>query len=501
VEPGAFLGVDGGAVLKGIEACEGMWEGIQVLGDPSLRQLPMNQGVVRLSEGAMIRDALTGIRTGRTAYNANGHPVPSFQSPGGIVQVFGGRFRNNRKGVEFLPYTDPMTPAFNRSAFINARFEATDVMRDPDFVDARGRRLSVSEHLTLFEVRGVRVFGTDFVHSAGLDEDLRGTGIGAFDATFTVGSRCLDTVFDPVPGCQNQDRSRFEDLAQGIVTEATLSTRRMSVRDSDFVDVQRGITTTAQSFDRIEDNNFQISPGFSGATYGVAIDGGEGFVVAGNHFTSDLSANNAAVQVRDSGLLPNQLAENEVETVVAGFRLFGDNPELDVFCNRFTANPEAALVVGGLLKAQGSCQPGEFAADNTFATSAATHILSGLGPGFTYHHSLAPLAQPVTVGPVTLVGCPGQVPTCPRPDPCQNPADCPIEPQLLVRLAQEGRYPRLAAVLEEAALQEAARDGANLWLARYFAEEREFLRAEAALSRISGLLKGHAVSRTLRNLR
>ena len=63
IRPGGKLVVDGGTLTS---ACSGeMWQGIEIVGDRNKRQLPQWQGSVELKNGAVIENAVCGIRTGR----------------------------------------------------------------------------------------------------------------------------------------------------------------------------------------------------------------------------------------------------------------------------------------------------------------------------------------------------------------------------------------------------------------------------------------------------
>ena len=118
------------AVLRGLEKnpdnpCgrEYMWDGISVEGDPGAPEGSLYQGVVEIIDGATIQDARCGMRLdSRTWYN-NQPPQPDPPSNteqwdrgrlsypdaeghgGGSVYGVHANFLNNRKDVEFLPYT------------------------------------------------------------------------------------------------------------------------------------------------------------------------------------------------------------------------------------------------------------------------------------------------------------------------------------------------------------------------------------------------------------
>lgn len=429
VEPGGYLEIRR-ATLGGLDACNGMWEGVQVLGDPEKSQRPVTQqGRLVARNGATIRDAVVGVHVGGTTYNENGHLAATFTHAGGIVQMKGARLLDDRKGVAFLPYLPPPPHpnAINLSYFNDVTFESDAFMRDPDYVTPDGRRVAVNEHLSLFGVRGVRVSGSTFrntVPATELDPDVRGTGIAAFDATFSVSEGCQSLPIFPFPNCLEPDPTEFQGLTAGIVSGTTLFDRRMSVSGSRFSEVQQGITSVGQYFDSISDNVFDLPPGVVIPVHGVLMDAASGFSLRRNELGAGLAFGNSGVVVRDSGSLPSRIQDSSFTGMATGIRTLGANPELDVFCNTFEANPAGALVVGdGYLKPQGEgCGPGDLRADNTFLSPGLTHLYSFGSQSLVYRHASGPLN---TLGDVT-VKClvPPRAPQCPRPPAC-NPV-CPF---------------------------------------------------------------------------
>ena len=96
VRPGGKLVVDGGT-LTSVDS-GGMWQGVEVWGHRNRHQTAADQGTLELRNGAVIENALCGVRTGRGS--------DSLHTTGGIVTAENSTFRNCAKAVEFLPYTD-----------------------------------------------------------------------------------------------------------------------------------------------------------------------------------------------------------------------------------------------------------------------------------------------------------------------------------------------------------------------------------------------------------
>ena len=119
VRPGGKLIVDGGTLTN---ACTGeMWQGIFVEGNRNLHQTEANQGTVVLRNGAVIENAICGIRTGA--------PGDSTITTGGIIYASNTTFRNNRRAVAFFPYADTISGTIirnNFSGFSNCTFTIDD---------------------------------------------------------------------------------------------------------------------------------------------------------------------------------------------------------------------------------------------------------------------------------------------------------------------------------------------------------------------------------------
>ena len=97
VRPGGKLIVDGGTLTS---ACSNeMWQGIEVVGDHTKRQLPQYQGTVELRNGATIENAYCAIRTGL-------HEDIDYATTGGIIKADSSYFVNNRCAVEMNSYTN-----------------------------------------------------------------------------------------------------------------------------------------------------------------------------------------------------------------------------------------------------------------------------------------------------------------------------------------------------------------------------------------------------------
>ena len=178
VRPGGKLIVDGGTLTN---ACAGeMWRGIEVVGDRTKRQLPQYQGTVDLRNGATVENAHSAIRTG-----LRGDTV--FATTGGFILADSAFFINNRRAVEFLSYTNHNFGgeiADNLSSFCKCTFSVDD---DNLFGQDNGEFI---DHVTMWEVRGVKFRGCVFNNlTTGATDDRRHV-IYTVDAGFNVDSQC-----------------------------------------------------------------------------------------------------------------------------------------------------------------------------------------------------------------------------------------------------------------------------------------------------------------------
>ena len=76
-----------------------LWQGIEVVGDRTKRQLPQYQGTVELKNGAVIENAHCGIHTGLPGDAA-------YATAGGIIKTDSAFFKNNRRAVALVIRND-----------------------------------------------------------------------------------------------------------------------------------------------------------------------------------------------------------------------------------------------------------------------------------------------------------------------------------------------------------------------------------------------------------
>jgi len=205
VQPGAKLIIDGGKITC---VC-GLWQGIEVQGNPTLSQNPVNnQGVVEIINGGTIENALVGIFAPAHKYAID--PVTTGFGGGGIIKATDAVFRNCEVGVRidnyhnFNPITHLSLP--NRSYFKKCLFETTN-----SFISG-----SVpSTFIYLDNVEGVNILGNTFQNTnTSMPSYDRGKGIQSYDANYSVKPFC-NSLWVPCPPT-SQIPNNFTNLVYGI---------------------------------------------------------------------------------------------------------------------------------------------------------------------------------------------------------------------------------------------------------------------------------------------
>ena len=245
--PGGKLVVDGGTLTS---ACPGeMWQGIEVVGDRTKRQLAQYQGIVELRNGATIENAHCGIRTGLQG-------DASYATTGGIIRAEDAYFINNRRSVEFLSYTNHAlngSVTNNQSYFTGCSFTVND---DNLFSQGNGQFI---DHVTLWEVKGIAFNGCTFENATTAQGDRR-HAIYAEDAGFTVDKRCTDPVYNPSTcTCNAFVRSTFSGFA--IAIEANTSGNQFPVKidHSRFSENGTGVRINGNHFATVTRCDFDLT--------------------------------------------------------------------------------------------------------------------------------------------------------------------------------------------------------------------------------------------------
>jgi hypothetical protein len=294
VMPGAKLRVENGAKITCYGNCKpGMWDGIEVWGSELQEQdilnnavidinyqhetLSTNQGLVILSSGGSIENALIGITASHSA-NIENQSYGNYLT-GGIIQASDFSFINNHIDAEVLHYhslDQNFNENPNKSTFTNCTFVNSEILADPTagmseiFSNYSSREFNES-HLHIWNINGVVVnsckFKTDFTDVNGL-KPTHSKGIEAFDATFKVtGSGSYgDTNYYP---------STFENLEFGILNGSyngscdpeqynTLNSAICNINRSSFKNCMRGIELDGTILSKVNRCQFDMTDEYGG---------------------------------------------------------------------------------------------------------------------------------------------------------------------------------------------------------------------------------------------
>ena len=388
VHPGGKLIVDGGTLTS---ACTGeMWQGIFVEGNRNLHQTEANQGTVVLRNGAVIENALRGIRTGA--------PGDNWNTTGGIVQCSNSTFHNNRKAVAFYPYADIVsgtTVRDNFSSFSNCTFTV-----DNDNLFA-ANNTAFDAHATLWDVKGVTFEGCTFTNATTAMTFDKGYAIKSIDAGFRVATLCDNVYPEPNTDCrcpENQATySQFSGFQTAISASTSGNTYYVLVDEAQFSNNGTGIYISGNNHVTVTRNDFDMNslPGTITEGTGLSLSGCTGYLVEENNFhRTSLSGPFPfeGICVTNSGTAANLLYRNDFSHLQKAVRVVGTNGGsqkpvgLVCSCNSFQSNVYDFYVAASsnMSPQQGSASAG---ADNSFSSTSSSSLYNAGTVATDYYYS------------------------------------------------------------------------------------------------------------------
>ena len=398
VRPGGKLIVDGGTLTN---SCTGeMWQGIYVEGHSNLHQTEANQGKVVLKNGAVIENALCGIRTGAPGDTSN-------TSTGGIVHASDATFRNCAKSVAFFPYADTVsgtTIRNNFSGFSNCTF----TIDDNNLFAANDT--SFDTHAYLWDVRGVSFEGCTFSNATTAMTYDRGYAIKAEDAGFSISTLC-DTVYtEPTTDCQcpadKATHSQFGGFLTAISANTTGNTYYVSVDEARFSNNGTGVSFSGNGHVAVTRNDFNINslPGTLMEGTGLSLNGCTGYLVEENNFRRRVLSGTfpfVGISVENSGTAANSLYRNSFLRLNKAVQVTGTNGGyhntvgLECACNTFSGDQYDIYVsaYSDMAQQQGSASVG---ADNSFTGTTASSFHNAGYRAMDYYHIPGGNRQPYT---------------------------------------------------------------------------------------------------------
>lgn len=339
VERGAQLIIDGGHLTAG---CSDYWQGIEVLGNPSLTQSATNQGVLELKNDAIIEYANNAITTGTNGVGNQG---------GGIIKADNTTFRNNRRAVEFMQYNI----ADNQSYFTNCTFELTNDYPQTTYIGM----------VTIWDNYGIPFTICTFRNQS-TSVSNKQYGIYTIDAGYAVASGFT-----------------FEGFTGGVFGTNSSTSRTFSVSGSTFSNNAVGVYAGSVNNVSATGSTFNVGQYSTGSyNYGVYLNTSTGYTVESNSFTGhnpSATLGPAGVFCLNTGDANNVIRENSYTNLYVGNYAVGDNRNnsipsngLRFLCNLNNANAsyDFSVVnyidpnVSGIATPQGSALQ---AAGNTFS--------------------------------------------------------------------------------------------------------------------------------------
>jgi hypothetical protein len=373
VEPGGKLIVTN-ATLTSIQACEkAMWDGIEVQGNPSLRQSPTsNQGWVQFSN-SFVKNAREAVTT-RALVASDNASTDWSKTGGGIVTATNTQFIDNRRDVEFMAYQGySSTGALlnNASSLRLCTFITTDSYGDG------GTMIDPAPHITMWKTRNVELTGNNFENlRLNVAVDKKGIGIATIDAAFVVDMSCtgFSSVTNPCPG--PNVKSKFTNLYSGVIVSNGANNTAFTVQNALFANNLYGIRIEGAHYGKVYKNNFSIpNAKIANQTkyaFGVYMAGSYGCDIQENVFTdnngilnnSQAGAANMGVYIANADLANGGVKHyrNDFTNMDVSTQAVGLNNSLQIDCNRFYHTNNALYAdisaVNGVLANQGSCGSG-----------------------------------------------------------------------------------------------------------------------------------------------
>ena len=328
IEPNGKLILNGGVLTS---ACDSkMWSGIKVYGKYNQPQEPENQGILELTNGAIIENAECAIST---VYFYPNSKLP-FTGGGGIINAKNVLFRNNLCSVVYNPYFN-FDSNGNEIDNIGYFTNCTFTIDENNYFSENG--FIFQNHVNLWKIRGVKYTGCTFKN----ETNTGGIGINAIDAGFFVKNSCSYKVqYDCACPERYTTPCLFENLYYGIHSDNSGYATGIFIDQSKFVGNDYSITINSSNNYRTTRNNFlQIK------NVGLTSVSSSGYHIEGNNFYS-LSGKEIGLSIGNSGHAENLVSKNNFYRLIIGITAHGINADLrnpslkglQFTCNSFDSN-------------------------------------------------------------------------------------------------------------------------------------------------------------------
>ncbi len=449
VEPGARLLVNN-ATLTSTDCPRAMWKGIEVWGNEDLSQNnTSNQGFLEISNNAKIENAYNGVQV----WKRN-----DWEATGGIVRATNAHFLNNRRDIQFLPYSNIVNGSEqnNRSFFTNTTFTT----------DNNYKLEGIFPHITMYKVSGVSITGCDFTDQrfvAATDPMSLNRGIFSIDAKYKVLGRFIGTTasIDEYYNPANYDGCTFTNLLTGVHAMNANTQNTITVDQSLFTNCRFGVNLSQVNNAMITRNKMvkTLDFGLYLSQHAIYTDKCTAYQIEGNTVENNLTtgANSYGITIHNSGLEDNEAYKNRLDGVHRGANSFGKNRNdgtialanyegLEFLCNQHTNNQvyDESIAGFGLLDGEKIVQGTvEVPARNEFSTvgSGVTYHLANFVNDDLYYiyNTNVPIQEPILISSgvfpiganITPVSCPTNF-TIVRPGPGKPIPNPVVKAQLII---------------------------------------------------------------------
>ena len=388
IQPGSKLVVDGGTLTS---ACPNeMWQGIEVVGDRTKRQLPQYQGTVELRNGAVIENAWCGIRTGLKADSV------CFATTGGIIIADSATFKNNRQAVVINSYAG-ISPS-GAIADNQCLFEKCTFVVDANNLFA-ANNTAFAEHVRLWDVKWVKFLGCHFRNEVNNSLVYNGRGIYASDAGMKLDVKCADDnlVMPGYCGCppSYSDSCSFTGFVNAVKVIAGHNPYAVEVNRVKFSNNETGLSVNGNNYATITRNSFDLRNAlYASSNIGLRLDNCTGYKVEANDFrkkTYSQQLVSTGIYVNNSGSTSNLFHLNNFYNLNYGIKAAGNNGGktggLQFTCNDFSGCSIDFYVELGATVASsiGSLTLG---ADNVFQNTLVSSLYNAGVQPICYYYSL-----------------------------------------------------------------------------------------------------------------
>lgn len=348
VEPGARLVVQDSAIIT--SNCDAFWSGIEVWGDVASLQQASYQGMVTITGGASIQNATNAIRVWKPG---------DWNSMGGIVQATNASFINNKRDIEFMPYSGSNvgSTAGNLSYFTQCEFKT----------DTNYMGTVIAPHVSMYKVDGVRFTACDFSDERTVDASLKNKGIHALDAKFKVLGKFIGSSPSQVDYYDDglYDPCTFTNLTYGIWAGSANTQNAVMVDQSLFTDCEYGIALSQSDNAVISRNQFDrtSASAWFGYQYDIYTNKSTAYFVEGNLMIAQSGADPViGVTSENSGLEDNEVRRNKMTNVDHATFGYGLNKNalsadsiagLEYLCNTYSANHVQDEIFAGTVSGHG----------------------------------------------------------------------------------------------------------------------------------------------------